>query len=170
MRFRCLERMSGIIFMVQMAQIWPKTKKKCFTKMYPGGIENLRRGFRELPPGPFGSDMPSSLGLVSHSALNTALHSCIIVNYSGLHCTSHSPLSGQTATCRKTKVIRLTPKMEIFAPKWALAAAPWPPVLQVQQKNHAFLVSRRDFGPKNLFFSTLRPHNPLFWPQTNPIK
>ena len=26
------------------------------------------------------------------------------------------------------------------------------------------------FGPKNLFFSTLRPHNSFFWPLTNPTQ
>ena len=30
-----LERMSGIVFSVQSAQIWPKNEKRCFSKMYP---------------------------------------------------------------------------------------------------------------------------------------
>ena len=30
-----LERMSGIVFTAQRAQIWPKNKKKGFNKMYP---------------------------------------------------------------------------------------------------------------------------------------
>ena len=52
----------------------------------------------------------------------------------------------------------------------------WRPVMMVTKKLEyvpiIWLCGQKslNFWPKNQFFSTLRPHNPVFWPQTDPAQ
>ena len=42
-----LDRMLGIVFMVQRGQIWPKNTKTCFDKMYPVPLRSAARSFEK---------------------------------------------------------------------------------------------------------------------------